>query len=231
MEVKKSKDADLESSKISSYLMGLIVGLAVLFVGFEWGTQDIKEVVDTGITEILAEEEIEITRPEDTPPPPPPPPVQVTPEILEVVEDNVKIEEREIISTEDDSKKAQEQVYVPTAPVAAQDEEESAQEIFAIVEEMPSYPGGETEMMKFLRENLRYPVIAQENGVTGRVTVGFVVNRDGSIVDVAVLRGVDPSLDKEALRVVGIMPKWTPGKQRGKPVRVKFTVPVTFKLN
>ncbi|MDR2533910.1 MAG: TonB family protein [Tannerellaceae bacterium] len=230
MEVKKTKEADLESSKISGYLMGLIVALAILFVGFEWGTADIKEVVDTGIVDIQVEEEIEITRPEDVPPPPPPPPVQATPEILEVVEDNVKLEQQEIISSEDDSKKAQEQVYVPQAPAAAQEEEESSQEIFAIVEEMPQYPGGDSEMLKFLSSNLKYPIIAQENGVTGRVTVGFVINRDGSIVDATVVRGVDPSLDKEALRVVNSMPKWSPGKQRGKPVRVKFTVPVTFRL-
>lgn len=86
------------------------------------------------------------------------------------------------------------------------------------------------ELLKYLAKSIKYPVIAQENGIQGRVICAFVVNRDGSIVDAEVLRGVDPSLDKEALRVINAMPKWKPGKQRGKPVRVKYTVPVTFRL-
>lgn len=91
-------------------------------------------------------------------------------------------------------------------------------------------PGGDAELLKFIAKSIKYPVIAQENGIQGRVICAFVVNRDGSVVDAEVLRGVDPSLDKEALRVIGTMPKWTPGKQRGKPVRVKYTVPITFRL-
>jgi protein TonB len=102
--------------------------------------------------------------------------------------------------------------------------------IFQVVEEMPEFPGGMAECMKWLGKNIKYPTISQENGVQGRVIIQFVVNRDGSIVDAQVARGVDPYLDKEALRVVGLMPKWKPGKQRGKEVRVKYTLPVMFRL-
>ncbi len=230
MEVKKSPKADLEKTKGMGVLMGMVVGLAVLFVGFEWGTRDIQVVTaDEGVADIIAEEEIEITRPENTPPPPPPPPAPVVTEVLNVVEDDVELEQQEIVTSEDSQTEAQTQTFV--APVVEEEEEESAQQIFTVVEEMPDFPdGGLQGLLKFLAKNIKYPVIAQENGIQGRVVCAFVVNKDGSIVDIEVLRGVDPSLDKEAVRVLGTMPKWKPGKQRGKPVRVKYTVPVMFRL-
>ena len=220
MEIKKSPKADLERGKSLSILMGFVVGLAVLFVGFEWSTRDVMVVqASEGVADIIAEEEVEITRPENTPPPPPPPPAPVVTEVLNVVEDDVELEQQDILSSEDNQQEAQTAVYTP--PAVVEEEEESAQQIFTVVEEMPKFPGGDAELLKF---------IAQENGIQGRVICAFVVNRDGSVVDAEVLRGVDPSLDKEALRVIGTMPKWTPGKQRGKPVRVKYTVPITFRL-
>ncbi len=230
MEVKKSPKADLEKTKGMGVLMGMVVGLAVLFVGFEWGTRDIQVVTaDEGVADIIAEEEIEITRPENTPPPPPPPPAPVVTEVLNVVDDDVELEQQEIVTSEDSQTEAQTQTFV--APVVEEEEEESAQQIFTVVEEMPDFPdGGLQGLLKFLAKNIKYPVIAQENGIQGRVVCAFVVNKDGSIVDIEVLRGVDPSLDKEAVRVLGTMPKWKPGKQRGKPVRVKYTVPVMFRL-
>ena len=226
MEVKKSPKADLEKTKGLGVLMGMVVGLAVLFVGFEWGTRDIQVVTaDEGVADIIAEEEIEITRPENTPPPPAP----VVTEVLNVVDDDVELEQQEIVTSEDSQTEAQTQTFV--APVVEEEEEESAQQIFTVVEEMPDFPdGGLQGLLKFLAKNIKYPVIAQENGIQGRVVCAFVVNKDGSIVDIEVLRGVDPSLDKEAVRVLGTMPKWKPGKQRGKPVRVKYTVPVMFRL-
>ncbi|MDR1918814.1 MAG: energy transducer TonB [Tannerellaceae bacterium] len=230
MEVKKTKRADLEGGKTPSFLMGLIIGCTVLFVGFEWGTRDAQVIGDSGIAEIITEEDIEITRPEDAPPPPPPPPAPVVSEVLNVVEDNVELEQQEIISSEDTQAAAQVQTYVAPAAAIQEEEEESAQQVFLVVEEMPQFPGGEGELLKFLNSSVKYPVIAQENGIQGRVICSFVINRDGSVVDAQVVRGVDPSLDKEALRVVNTQPKWSPGKQRGKPVRVKFTVPITFKL-
>lgn len=108
--------------------------------------------------------------------------------------------------------------------------EDVAKKVFDVVEEMPSFPGGNGALMQFLQSNVKYPVVAQENGVQGRVQIGFVVERDGSITDVRVVRSVDPSLDKEAMRVVKMMPRWNPGKQNGQTVRVKYTVPVLFRL-
>lgn len=210
--------------------MGFVVGLAIVFVGFEWSTRDVMVVKESDqVQDIIAEEEVEITRPENTPPPPPPPPAPVVTEVLNVVEDDVELEQQDILTSEDTQEAAQTAVYTPPAAVE-EEEEEAAQQIFTVVEEMPEFPGGMNELLKYLAKSIKYPVIAQENGIQGRVICAFVVNRDGSIVDAEVLRGVDPSLDKEALRVIMSMPKWKPGKQRGKPVRVKYTVPVTFRL-
>ncbi|MBR5061115.1 MAG: energy transducer TonB [Prevotella sp.] len=112
----------------------------------------------------------------------------------------------------------------------SEEKKEVANKVFDVVEQMPSFPGGNDALMKFLQENVKYPVVAQENGVQGRVVVSFVVEKDGSITDVKVVRSVDPSLDKEAARVVKSMPRWIPGKQNGAAVRVKYNVPVSFRL-
>jgi len=229
MEIKKSHKADLEKGKGLSLLMGMVVGLAVLFVGFEWGAKDFKVATDDGISDIVAEEEIEITRQEEAPPPPPPPPAPVVAEVLNIVEDDANVAQTDLLSSEDSQSEAQTQTYVPPA-VVEEVEEESANQIFMIVEEMPEFPGGQAEMMSFIFKNLKYPDAAKENGIQGRVTCSFVINKDGTIVDAEVVRGIDASLDKEALRVINSMPKWKPGKQRGKPVRVKYNLPVNFRL-
>ena len=122
--------------------------------------------------------------------------------------------------------KAKEEIAAPEPPKQVVEETK----IFTVVEQMPLFPGGDAALMGYLRDNIHYPTVAAENGVQGRVVVGFVVERDGSITDVNVLRSVDPSLDREAMRVVKSMPKWTPGKQNGSAVRVKYQVPVTFRL-
>lgn len=122
--------------------------------------------------------------------------------------------------------KAKEDIAAPEPPKHVDEETK----IFTTVEQMPMYPGGEGALLGYLRDNIHYPTVAAENGVQGRVVVGFVVERDGSITDVKILRGVDPSLDREAMRVVKSMPKWTPGKQNGSAVRVKYQVPVSFRL-
>ncbi len=119
-------------------------------------------------------------------------------------------------------------VAAPPPPPAPKPE--VATKVFDVVEEMPSFPGGQGALMSYLASNIKYPVVAQENGVQGRVIVSFVVERDGSISDVRVARSVDPSLDREAQRVVKSMPRWKPGKQNGSAVRVKYTVPVVFRL-
>lgn len=229
MEVKKSPKADLEKGKTMGILMGMIVGLAVLFVGFEWSDREITIVQDQGVADIIAEEEVEITRPEDTPPPPPPPPAPAVAEVLTVVEDDVKLDDVEIVSSEDDAASAQVEAYTPPAVVEMKKRNLHSRSLL-LIETMPEFPGGQGALLQYLAKSIKYPVIAQENGIQGRVSCSFVVNKDGSIVDAEVIRGVDPSLDKEALRVINSMPKWSPGKQRGKPVRVKYTVPVTFRL-
>ena len=230
MEVKKSPKADLEKGKGLSLLMGFVIALGILYVGFEWGSRDIKvATADEGVKDVVVEEEIEITRQDNTPPPPPPPPPAPIADQLNVVDDDIELDEQEIISSEDDQSQVQQQTYVAPAPVE-EVEEEAEEQIFTVVENNPEFPGGAAALMKYLKDNINYPVIAQENGIQGRVICQFVVNRDGKIVDAVVLRGVDPSLDKEALRVVNSMPKWNPGEQRGKPVRVRFTLPVQFKL-
>lgn len=228
MEVKKSPNANLEKSKSLSVLMGLIVALSIVFVSFEWGTREIQVAQRDFSGEILVEEELLYNIPEDVPPPPPPPPTPVVAEELNVVDDNVDLEQHEILSSEDDQNSGQPEHFAP--PAIVDDEEESTDQIFRIVEEMPVFPGGEQELLRFINKSVKYPVIAQENGIQGRVICTFTVNQDGSVVDAEVVRGIDPSLDKEALRVIGVMPKWQPGKQRGKPVRVRYTLPIVFRL-
>uniref|UniRef100_UPI003FED3E58 energy transducer TonB n=1 Tax=Prevotella sp. TaxID=59823 RepID=UPI003FED3E58 len=120
--------------------------------------------------------------------------------------------------------KAKDEIKAPEPP------KHEENKIFTVVEQMPMYPGGDAALMQYLSSNIHYPAVAAENGVQGRVVVGFVVERDGSITDVNVMRSVDPSLDREAVRVVKNMPRWTPGKQNGSAVRVKYQVPVTFRL-
>ena len=227
MEVKKSPKADLENKKTTNLLIGAIMVLSVLFIGFEWSERDKKVTTDSGIVDVVFEEEIipitEQEQPKQAPPPPEAPKVE---EVLEIMDNDSKVEESTIQASDD----TQAAVEVKYTPVEVEEEEVEEQQIFQVVEEMPEVPGGMGECMKFLAKNIKYPTIAQENGVQGRVIVQFVVNRDGSIVDPVVMRGVDPHLDKEALRVIGMMPKWKPGKQRGKEVRVKYTVPVMFRL-
>ena len=226
-EVKKSPKANLEVHKGTYIMMGLVLGVSLLFFAFEWSTQTSKLNENILVQDVLAEEEIEITRRDPTPPPPPPPPEPETPEIIEVVEE--KVDTRLEIQIEDDQSQRQMQAYVPPPPPKPK-QEEVTEEIFVVVENQPEFPGGNTAMMKFLSDNIKYPVIAQENGIQGRVICNFVVERDGSITDVQVVRGVDPSLDKEAVRVIQQMPRWKPGKQRGQAVRVRFTLPVVFRL-
>lgn len=229
MEVKKTPKADLENKKSTWLLVGYVIVLAFMFIAFEWTERDVKIDTSQVVTDLVFEEEIEIPiteQPEQLPPPP-----QEAPSIAEtltIVDDDTEVEETEIASTEETGQ-AMEIKYV--APTVEEEEDPEEQTIFEVVEQMPEFPnGGMAGLMQFLSKNIKYPTIAQENGTQGRVTVQFVVNKDGSIVDAKVLGGVDPYLDKEALRVINSMPKWKPGMQRGKPVRVIYTVPVMFRL-
>lgn len=227
MEIKKSPKADLEGKKTTGVLIGLVLILAAMFVAFEWTERDGVITADSGIKEVAFEEEmVPITEQEEPKQAPPPPEAPKVEEVLQIADNDANVEETTIQSNEDKG----EAVEIKYVPAVVEEEEVEEQQIFQVVEEMPEFPGGMAECMKFLAKNIKYPTIAQENGVQGRVIVQFVVNKDGTIVDPVVVRSVDPYLDKEALRVIKAMPKWKPGKQRGKAVRVKYTVPVTFRL-
>ncbi|MCD8166084.1 MAG: energy transducer TonB [Bacteroides sp.] len=225
MEVKKSKKANLEDKRGTWLLIGYVIILALMFVAFEWSERDVKIDTSQAIVDLVFEEEIiPITQPEEIQPPPPETPSVA--EVLQIVEDDADVQETMIQSTEETG----ELVEIKYVPVEIEEEEPEEEEIFQVVEQMPEFPGGMAALMTWLSKNIKYPTIAQENGTQGRVIVQFVVNRDGTIVDPVVAKGVDPYLDKEALRVITAMPKWSPGMQRGKAVRVKFTLPVQFKL-
>ncbi|WP_163326113.1 energy transducer TonB [Draconibacterium mangrovi] len=228
MELKKTPKADLEAKKNMFWLIGLVVALGLSLLAFEWTTKPSK-AADLGQiqTAEVEEEIIPITREQEVKPPPPPPPPQVI-EVLNIVDDDVEIEdELQIEDTE-----ADDETVIDVAPVietAAEEEEEEAQ-VFFIVEDMPEFPGGDLALRKYIANAIKYPVIAQENGIQGKVYVTFVVSKTGKVTDAKIARGVDPSLDKEALRVVNALPAWKPGKQRGKPVNVSYTVPINFVL-
>lgn len=232
MEVKKSPKADLNRGRLTGTLVGLILVLVGIFVAFEWTEYDKKISADSGIVEPMFEEEMipitEQQEPENAPPPPEAPKVE---EVIQIAENDAKVQESTIRSSEE-TKTAVEIKYTPKQVVAPVEEAEPDDKVpFTVVEQMPEFPdGGMAGCIKFLQSNAKYPVISQENGMQGRVTVQFVVERDGSITDAKVVKSIDPYLDKEALRVVNSMPKWKPGRQLGKPVRVRYSVPVTFRL-
>ena len=178
------------------------------------------------LEDVIAEEEIiPITRQQEITPPPPPEVPKVA-EVINIVDDDVEIDDE--LDIED--VEADQDTEVAIVEMAEEEEEEEA-EVFFIVENMPEFPGGELAMRKYLTEHTQYPEIAKENGLSGKVFVQFVINQKGEIENVKIARGVDPALDKEAIRVVQSLPKWKPGSQRGKPVRVSFTVPINFQLN
>ena len=224
MEIKKNPEFDLEKKRSLFLVAGYVVALAVVLTAFEWKTYD-ATVSDLGklVIDDLEEEIIPITEQEIKPPPPPPPPPPA-PEI-KIVEDDVEIEEEvEIMDVEADQETIIEEVEIV-------EEESNEPDFFTIVEDMPSFPGGDAALLKYIAQNVEYPPIAKENGITGVVYVSYIVDKDGSIKDVKVVRGADPFLDKEAARVVKSLKGYKPGKQRGKPVPVQFTIPIRFVLN
>ena len=228
MEIKKSERADLERGKSTSLLIGFVMALAVMFVALEWTQREVEDnsEIFSAKDVSLNEEMVPITLPEKKTVPPPPAAVTQS-DILEIVDDDADVEEDIMMSTEDQVEwvDLDEIDYVEVEP------EPEEEEIFMVVEDAPEFPGGVQALLDYLRKNIKYPQICRENNIQGRVLVSFVVNKDGAIVDPQVVKSVNPSLDKEALRVISGMPNWKPGSQRGKPVRVKYTVPVNFRLN
>ena len=226
MEIKKSKKADLENKKGIFLQIGLVVVLGIILAAFEWSSRPNMESTLGELADMDLEEEIiPITRQQEVKPPPPPPPPKVA-DVLNIVEDDVEIEDELIIEDAESDQNMEIEI------VEFEEEEEVAEEeVFFIVEDMPSFQGkGQEGFREWIAKNLRYPEIAAENGISGKVYVQFAVNSKGQVVDAVVVRGVDPALDKEAVRVVTASPKWSPGKQRGKAVKVQFTFPINFVL-
>ena len=225
MEEKKSPKANLENKKLMFMQIGMIISLLVAWLAFEHKSYDKREIDPSLLNrEVVVEEEmVEITKQEEPKPQPVEMPKQTTQ--LEIVQDDVEVEDIEI-----NAEMYQNEVMEEYVAPEIEEEEVVEQEVFTIVEEMPGYPGGDAKMYEYLGKNIKYPQIARESSIQGRVFVNFVVEPDGSVTNVKVLRGIGGGCDEEAMRVVKSMPKWKPGKQRGKAVRVSYTLPVVFKL-
>ena len=233
MQPKKNPKVDLSKNSNLYFVAGLAFILLISWQAIEWKTYD-KSLYGYEALNVEDDddEDVPITEQIKTPPPPPPPPP--APEVIEVVEDEEEVEETVIESTETDEEEIIEIVEV-------EEVEEEIDVPFAVIEDVPIFPGCERvkkserrtcfqeKMNRHIRKNFRYPEIAQEMGIQGRVYVQFVIAKDGSITGVR-MRGPDKNLEKEAARIIGKLPKMTPGKQRGRPVRVPFSIPITFRL-
>lgn len=240
MEAKNTANAvnqEMVGQSSTSILIGYVLVLAALFVAFEWTQRDVRIEQDTApIFDMAVEEDmIPITRQEQPLVAPPPAAAPVTPEILDVVENTTEIPETDIQTTEETNQPVVSNntgtgapstvVSGPPAPVIEEVEDDR---ILDVPEQSAQFPG---DVYDWLNKHLKYPIICQEQGIQGRVTVQFVINRDGSLVDVKAIRSNNEDLSKEAERVVKNMPKWTPARQGNKPVRQRYMLPVTFRLN
>ena len=229
MEEKKTPKANLENKKLLFVEIGLCISLAVVLGAFEYGTKEKQaSILDAGPQELIEEEIIPITQ--ETPPPPPETPkIPVLSDNIDIVDDEIQVDDDMFMNLEDNDN-----LGVEINDYVEEVEEEVIEEEaipFQLVEEKPSFNGGDAnEFSKWVNGRLQYPEIAKENGVQGRVTLQFTVETDGRVTNVKVLRGVDPSLDAEAVKVVSSSPKWKPGKQRDRAVRVTYTFPVIFQL-
>ncbi|MDF2157139.1 energy transducer TonB [Algoriphagus sp. CAU 1675] len=225
MEVKKTPGADLTKKSGMFLNLGLAVAVGVTLAAFEWKSFDDGALMDLGMANDNFEELLDIPITEQ-PPPPPPPPVEQP--IIQEIPDEVEIEEKIEVNFDVDVKEETviKEVVIAEAPV-----EEKADEIFDVVETQPQPPGGMSGWNQYLSKNLKYPTQARRMGIEGTVIVVFVINTDGSIQDVEVLRGIGGGCDEEAVEVVKNAPKWEPGKQRGRPVRTRMRLPIRFKLS
>ena len=237
MEANKTVNEELQGQKSTNMLIGYVLALAAMFVAFEYTQREVKVVDDEKIYDFRMEEDmIPITQQQEVVAPPP----AAAPTIMEFineVEDDTELPEEEIETSEEMNQAITAVVgtgapsAVVNAPVGPVVEADDDDRIYEMVEENAQFPGGDEACFKWLSEHIKYPSICQEQGVQGRVIVNFVVNRDGSIVDVKTVRSPDPNLTKEAERVVKMMPKWKPARQGNKTVRSRFTLPVMFRLN
>lgn len=227
MEAKKTPKANLEKRKGLYFEIGMvsILVIVLLIINFKSYANEVKEVsMRTAESEI--EDVIMNTQEEEkTPPPPPEEPEQVVTD-LKIVDNNTETVDIMVDAGDDMNKAQQEFVKVEVE----EEEEEEEEQIWTVVEEDPEFPGGMEALGRYLAENIKYPQLAKENGITGKCFVTFVVEKDGSVANVKVLRDIGGGCGAEAVRVVKAMPKWKPGKQRTKPVRTQFNLPITFNL-
>jgi protein TonB len=228
MKAKKNSGADLESKRPIFMEAGLIIALALSLLAFNWKSFDKIALPDySRMLEDIPEEMVQITQQK----PPELPKVNIPPVManISIVEDGDAVDDDFIFSAEIDPMDEVE-AYVPPVRHMVEEAAVEEEEIFTVVESYPEFPGGEAALYNFLGKNLRYPDMAKETGISGKVYVTFIVEKDGSITDVKLARGIGGGCDEEALRVVNLMPKWTPGKQRGIPVRVRYIFSVRFTL-
>lgn len=238
MKPKKNPDVDPKRNSFLYFQIGLVSVLLFTYLAIELKTYD-KEVkaITMAIDDALLDEEVPVTQHLNTPPPPPPPPPPAAPEVIKVVENNKVVEETKMQTTETNQKE-----IVKVAQVVEVEEEVEVDVPFSVIEDVPLFPGCEKvskdqqrdcfnqKIQEHIKKNFQYPEVAQEMGIQGRVNVMFTIDKDGSISNVK-LRGPDANLEKEAARIISKLPRMIPGKQRGKPVRVPFSVPITFRLN
>jgi len=227
MEAKKTPSADL-TNKVGMFTnLGLAVAVGLTLAAFEYKSFDDGGLKDLGSVADNFEELLDVPITQQPPPPPPPPPMEQP--VIEEIPDEVEIEEKIEVNFDVDVKETTVIKEVAIKEVVI--EEEKADQIFDVVETQPNPPGGMSGWNKYLSTNLKYPTQARRMGVEGTVIVVFVINTDGSIQDVEVLRGIGGGCDEEAVKVVTNAPKWEPGKQRGKPVRTRMRLPIRFKLS
>ncbi len=228
MELKKNPKYDLENYRMLFILTGLIIalGLSLYVLGLSKANVKVQDL--SGNTNSDVEEEQVFNTRQDVPPPPPPKPQQQVAEILNIHENDQKIQQTFNFDVEADDET---EVDFQEDDLGLEQNVEEDQEPLIIAEHMPEFPGGEVALRKYIAEHIKYPPLAQENGIQGTVFLRFVVKKDGTVGEVQVTRGVDPLLDEEAVRVVKSLPKFKPGFQGGKPVPVWFSVPIVFKLS
>jgi protein TonB len=227
MEPKKSPKANLENKKTLFLEVGFIFALIFCLIALEWTSgQRRASAYDNMSEEAIEEEQVPVT--EETPPEQAPPPEPTVTDLFEIVENDVVLTND--VKFQDDETSADKQVEI-YAPVIQAQEEETEEEIFVIVEDMPKFKGGDiNNFREWVQKRVRYPELAAENGIQGRVFISFVVEPTGSVTNVTVTRSVDPLLDQAAMEAVMASPKWEPGMQRGRPVRVRYSIPIIFQL-
>ena len=238
MKPKKNPDVDPKRNSFLYFQIGLVSILLLTYLAIELKTYDKQiEAMTMAIDDAFLDEEVPMTQHLNTPPPPPPPPPPAAPEVIKVVENNKVVEETKMQTTETNQKE-----IVKVAAVVEVEDEVDVDVPFSVIEDVPLFPGCEKvskdqqrdcfnqKIQEHIKKNFQYPEVAQEMGIQGRVNVMFTIDKDGSITNVK-MRGPDANLEKEAARIISKLPRMIPGKQRGKPVRVPFSVPITFRLN